>query len=65
MLNVNLDHIDLSLRQSHVQSAEGVDPSKLPEVTDREIQSLEDITEGDIIRGFVVSVAQRGGVFIR
>ncbi|XP_062503604.1 protein RRP5 homolog isoform X2 [Corticium candelabrum] len=65
VLNVNLDHIDLSLRQSHVQSAEGVDPSKLPEVTDREIQSLEDITEGDIIRGFVVSVAQRGGVFIR
>jgi rRNA biogenesis protein RRP5 len=58
-------HIDLSLRPSCVLSAESVNKSEIPEVTDRQIKSLKDISEGDVVRGFVVSVAQRAGVFIR
>lgn len=66
MLEVSDDgHIDLSLRPSRVLSAEGVDKSEMPDVTDKEIQSVEDISEGDVVRGFVVSVAQRAGVFVR
>ena len=58
-------HIDLSLRPSRVLSAESVDKSEIPDVTNREIKSMKDISEGDVVRGFVVSVAQRAGVFIR
>lgn len=50
-------HIDLSLRTSRLQPVNGVD------VRDKELSSIDDLTPGQLIRGFVKNVAQ-GGLFI-
>ena len=52
-------HFDVSLRKSRV------DPSKKSIVVDREICSTLEIEVGNIVRGYVSTVAEKAGVFIR
>lgn len=57
MVRVDGDKLDLSLRESRVQSEES-------EVRDPEISDLGGLVEGQVLRGYVKSVTDFG-VYVR